>query len=364
MQGMARVLGPVAHHHVVVGQRLDASPANRMPGQVRAADQRLVTGHGGIDDRRRPIDGSPDLPLVLELVEPARHVARVLQGHQLAQRVLRRDHLDLAHVEVPARLEDVHRDRVAVLRDGKAVGLDHRDIAAARASRGQRIGIHGCLVALDHREVLHAHRDRRVLVRDVRARGVRVLHEGLKVRGQVVHQGVPVALVDRVIHRAKVAHRLQVRPAKHVEHRVIEPECGAVELALQHQGSLEAPVGIDIDALGEVRRQRREVHEAAVHLRPHAGGNARQQIVVGQGRELGAGGIMQHDAHGRIRDVGRDGLLVHDARRPHVPDAGEVERRHRQRRPIGQRGERLRRILRVPHRPDRPVHDLQRLRVL
>ena len=338
IQRVGRIHRTVAHHDVVVGEGLDASPTEGLAREVGAAGEGLVSGHGGVRLGRRAIDGGGDLPLVLELVEAPGEVGGVLQGHELAEGVLGGENLGLADLEGAADLEHVHGHGVAFLGFGKAVGLDDGDVAAAGARGRQGIGVHGGLVAVDLRKVADAHRDGLVVVGDVGAGNVGVLDEGLNVGGEVLDEGVPEGLALAVADRAEGQGGLEVRPAQHVEERVIEPEGSTVEGTLQDEGSLCAAVGVHVEALGEVGRQGWEVDEAAVVLRAHAGGDG-SQLVVGQVRELGPGGVVEDDADGGVLDVGGDGLLVEDAGGAHVADAREVERGHGEGGAKGERGE-------------------------
>ena len=151
---------------------------------------------------------------------------------------------DFADVQTAAHLEDVHRDGIAGLGEGRAAGFDERDVAAARAGGAQGVGVHGGVGIVDLGQVLHAYRHRLGQVRFVGA-GLwwAILVEGLDVGGEGIDEGVPFGLVG-IAGWAQVLDGGEVGAPQHVQEQVTLTQGFLDVLALEDQAALGAAVGV------------------------------------------------------------------------------------------------------------------------
>ena len=310
---MGRVLRPVSHHEPVVGEHLDAARAERVPLDIHAVGQRLVTAHRGVAHRREAVHRRRGLPFVFVVRRARGEVAGVLESDQLAERVVGRNDLHLTLVELTGHSENIHRHGFGRRREGLAVADDDREIPLPRTGGAEGVAVHGGIVVRDRDKVADAAGDRGRGIYDVLPRNHGVFVKRLHHGRQPVDSGVPSRLV-RIGAGTKRLDGGQIGAREQVELYVFFAGRLVLEFTLEHQAALRAEVRIQVEPVRQVRRQVREVGLALVGLGIHAAGKLGQAL-AGKGlqRETLLAGRIVEDDGGIVCPIARgerDGLLV------------------------------------------------------
>ena len=276
---MYGVLGPIAHHDVVVHQGPNSAATQREALDVSAVGKALIAAHRGINHRREAVHRRGDLPLVIVVRELAAQIRRVLEGDEFVERIGGLQNLDLATVDGTGDAQHIHRDRFT---GGRLLGVpavadDHGHEPAAWPRSTKRVAVHRRVVVGDGHQLRNAPGDRHVGVHDELPGDGGVLVKSLHRGSQRINRSVPLRLV-RIGRGAKVLHSREVRKTEHVEQQVFFPERLILELTLEDQVALRAAVRVVEEALGQVRWQVREEGLALIQFRPHSGGQRGQSI--------------------------------------------------------------------------------------
>ena len=242
----------------------------------------------------------------------------MLKGDELAQRVVRRDDFDLAAVKVAGDPHYIDRNRLAGRGKGRAVPHDEREVALAGAGGTQRITVHRRVGVGHGHQFLRAPDHRTVGVHHEFSGDVGTHHKRLDPGGEILHRFIPVGLV-RVGIRAELFDGGQIAAGQDIQVEVFLPSRLVHKLPLEDEAAFGADSGVEIEALGEVRGQVREIRLA---LRPLSV-NRHRQLAQSAGGGAAFGGLQREgflpgrvvQNHGRLgAPVGvggqRDGLLI------------------------------------------------------
>ena len=258
MRGGA-VLRAVAHRVVHVLEILEVSAfraeqdryAPRIGRPAVDAPVGIVRRHGAV---RLRLDAPPlELEIVRRRAERRRVGDRQLFG-KLVHRV--GDHGEPAGVQLGHDLDNVHRHGRALVdhRRVRAVVLDERDVPRAFAGRDERVVVDWTVRRHDVDDLAGRWR------RDLLARCLVGLHlcDGKRVDGSGPHRPGGFRPLADAAQRSALLRR------QHVELQVAPAGALLHELALEHHLLVR---GINVEAVGDRRRQAGEVVLAALELR-------------------------------------------------------------------------------------------------